>query len=60
MVTSMPLIIIDMETGHVLWIANGKKKQVVYDFIEHVGAEWHWTCVEAIACDMYSDFQEAI
>jgi hypothetical protein len=49
-----------METGHVLWIANGKKKQVVYDFIEHVGAEWHWTCVEAIACDMYSDFQEAI
>ena len=23
--------IIDMETGHILWIAGGKKKQVVYD-----------------------------
>ena len=50
--------IIDMETGHVLWIANGKKKQVVYDFIEHVGLEW-MDSVEAIACDMNSDFQEA-
>lgn len=29
-----------METGHILWIAGGKKKQVVYDFIEHVGLEW--------------------
>ena len=47
-----------METGHVLWIANGKKKQVVYDFIEHVGLEW-MDSVEAIACDMNSDFQEA-
>ena len=27
--------IIDLETGHILWIANGKKKQVVYDFIDH-------------------------
>jgi hypothetical protein len=33
-------IIIDLETGHILWIAYGKKKQVVYDFIEHVGLEW--------------------
>ena len=50
--------IIDMETGHILWIAGGKKKQVVYDFIEHVGLEW-MDQVEAIACDMNSDFQEA-
>lgn len=50
--------IIDMETGHILWIANTKKKQVVYDFIEHVGLEW-MDNVEAIACDMNSDFQEA-
>lgn len=50
--------IIDMETGHVLWIANGKKKQVVYDFIEHVGLKW-MDNVEAVACDMNSDFQEA-
>lgn len=50
--------IIDMETGHILWIAGGKKKQVVYDFIEHVGLEW-MDQVEAVACDMNSDFQEA-
>lgn len=50
--------IIDMETGHILWIAHGKKKQVVYDFIDHVGLEW-MDHVEAIACDMNSDFQEA-
>lgn len=50
--------IIDMETGHILWIANGKKKQVVYNFIDHVGLEW-MDGVEAIACDMNSDFQEA-
>ena len=50
--------IIDLETGHVLWIRNGKKKQVVYDFIDHVGMEW-MSGVEAVACDMNSDFQEA-
>lgn len=50
--------IIDMETGHILWIAGGKKKQVVYDFIEHVGLSWMEN-VEAVACDMNSDFQEA-
>ena len=47
-----------METGHILWIAKGKKKQVVYDFIDHVGLEW-MESVEAVACDMNSDFQEA-
>ena len=50
--------IIDMETGHILWIAKGKKKQIVYDFIEHVGMDW-MEGVEAVACDMNSDFQEA-
>ena len=50
--------IIDLENGHVLWIQNGKKKQVVYDFIDHVGMEW-MSGVEAVACDMNSDFQEA-
>ncbi|AMC94605.1 transposase [Erysipelothrix larvae] len=50
--------IIDMETGHILWIAHGKKKQVVYDFIEHVGLKW-MDHVEAVACDMNSNYQEA-
>lgn len=50
--------IIDYDTGEILWIAEGKKKQVVYDFIEHVGQEW-MSNVIAIACDMNSDFEEA-
>ena len=50
--------IVDMETGHILWISYGKKKQVVYDFIDHVGIHW-MEGVEAVACDMNSDFQEA-
>ena len=50
--------IIDLETGRILWISHGKKKQVVYDFIDHVGEAW-MDHVEAIACDMNSDFQEA-
>jgi transposase len=50
--------IIDMETGHILWIGHGKRKQIVYDFIEHVGEEW-MSHVEAVACDMNSDYEEA-
>ncbi len=50
--------IIDLETGHVLWIQEGKKKQVVYDFMEHVGDEWMKNVI-AVACDMNSDFEEA-
>ena len=50
--------IIDMETGKILWISHGKKKQVVYDFINFVGLEW-MDSVEAVACDMNSDFEEA-
>lgn len=50
--------IINLETGHILWIQEGKKKQVVYDFIEHVGLEW-MSKVIAVACDMNSDFEEA-
>ena len=50
--------IIDYNTGHILWIAEGKKKQVVYDFINHVGLEW-MNNVKAVACDMNSDFEEA-
>ena len=51
-------IIIDMKTGHVLWIRQTRKKQVVYDFMEHVGPEW-MSHVKAVASDMNADFQEA-
>jgi len=50
--------IMDLETGHILWISKGKDKRVVYDFAEHVGAEW-LSGVQGIACDMNSDFAEA-
>ena len=50
--------IIDLETGEILFIAHGKKKQVVYDFINYVGDEW-MTNVVGVACDMNSDFEEA-
>lgn len=51
-------VIIDLETGHVLWLSHGRKKRCVYEFIEHVGEEW-MDGVEAVACDMNSDYQEA-
>lgn len=50
--------IIDLRTGKTLWIQAGKKKQVVYDFIDHVGTEWMQN-VKVVACDMNSDFEEA-
>ena len=49
--------IIDLETGHVLWIQDGKK-QLVYEFIEHVGLSYTAN-VKVVACDMNSDFEEA-
>jgi transposase len=51
------VIFIDLDTGHVLFIARGRKKQTVHDFIDFVGEEW-MDGVEAVACDMNSDFQE--
>ena len=51
-------VVISMETGHVLYLAKGKKKQVVHDFIDFVGEGW-MDHVEAVCCDMNSDFQEA-
>ena len=50
-------IIIDLETEHVLWLAYGKKKKALYDFIKFVGKEW-MDNVEAVACDMNSDYQD--
>ena len=52
------VIIMDMETGHVLWVQHTKRKQVVYDFIEHVGKEW-MTGVKAICCDMNANLSDA-
>ncbi|RBS60658.1 transposase, partial [Enterococcus faecium] len=46
------------ETGYILYLAHGKKKAVVFEFMDHVGDEW-MSKVEAVACDMNSDFEEA-
>ena len=51
-------VIVNLENGHILWIAHGKKKEAVFSFIRHVGEDW-MNGVEAVACDMNSDFQEA-
>ena len=51
-------VIIDLETGHVLWLAHTKRKQVVYDFCDFVGEEW-MSGVVAVACDMNADFERA-
>ena len=50
--------VIDLETGHIIWIQEGKKKDVVYDFIRHVGLDW-MKRVKVVSCDMNSDFEEA-
>ena len=51
-------IFIDLDTGHVLYIAYTKKKQVVYDFIKFVGDDF-MKGVKAVASDMNADFGNA-
>ena len=46
-----------MNTGYILWGQEGKKKQVVYNFINHVGLDY-MSKVKAISADMNSDFAE--
>ena len=51
-------VIIDLETGYILWLERGKDKNIVYNFIRHVGLEW-MKKVKAVSCDMNANFQEA-
>lgn len=51
-------IIIDLETGHVLYLAHTKQKKVVYDFMDFVGSEW-MSNVKAVASDMNADYGSA-
>ena len=51
-------LIINLETREILWIALGRKKEVVYDFMKHVGPEWMKN-VEAVASDMNSNYTDA-
>ena len=47
-----------MITGHVLWLDYGKGKEVVTNFINHVGIEW-MEHVEAVSCDMNATYYKA-
>ena len=51
-------VIIDLDTGHVLYLAHTKKKKVVYDFMDFVGDEW-MRGVKAVASDMNADYGTA-
>lgn len=51
-------VIMDILTGEVLWVAEGKTKSIIYKFIEHVGQEW-MSHVKFIVTDMNADFQQA-
>ena len=50
--------IMDLETGHVLYVHPGKGRDVVENFIDFVGEEW-MKGVKAIACDMNAGFSNA-
>lgn len=51
-------VIMDLETGEVLYVAYGKTKQTVYNFIKIFGDRF-MKQVEAIACDMNAGYQAA-
>ena len=51
-------VIIDLETGHVLYLAHTRQKKVVYEFMDYVGDKW-MTGVKAVASDMNADYGEA-
>ena len=51
-------VVIDLDTGHVLYLAHTKQKQVVYDFMDFVGDEW-MKGVKAVASDMNADYGNA-
>lgn len=44
------------EIGYILYLAYGKKKAVVFEFMDHVGDEW---VSKVAAYGMNSDFEEA-
>lgn len=51
-------VIMDLETGEVLYVALGKQKQVVYNFIKLFGDEF-MKHVVAVASDMNAGYQSA-
>ena len=51
-------VVLDLESGHVLWLARGKRRSALEGFFDLAGDEWMGG-VEAVACDMNSDYERA-
>ena len=51
-------VVLDPESGHVPWLARGKRRSAPEGFFDLAGDEWMGG-VEAVACDMNSDHERA-
>lgn len=51
-------VVLDLESGDILWCEEGKRKEQVYNFIEYMGKEWMGH-VEAVAMDMNAQYDSA-
>ena len=51
-------VVLDLESGHVLWLARGKRLSALEGFFDLAGDEWMGG-VEAVACDVNSDCERA-
>lgn len=51
-------VVMDLETGHVLFCEEGKKKEQVLHFITQMGKSW-MSKVEAVAMDMNAQYDSA-
>ena len=51
-------VFIDLDTGHVIYLEEGKKKQQVLNFIRIMGKEW-MSHVQAVSMDMNAQYDSA-
>ena len=51
-------VFIDLHTGHVLYLEEGKKKQQVLNFIKFMGKKW-MSHVQAVSMDMNAQYDSA-
>jgi transposase len=51
-------VVLDLESGDILWCEEGKRKAQVYNFMEYMGKDW-MSHVEAVAMDMNAQYDSA-
>lgn len=51
-------VVIDLESGDILWCEEGKKKEQVYNFIAYMGKDW-MNHVKAVCMDMNGQYHSA-